>query len=457
MKDNYIIKIGLIIVFLNGVQYSGYSQEVIDSLVGNQINIAKNINQEIRAEALNYHVNSIYKELKPLVSPNGKMLYFSRQYHPENVGGVDDPEDIWVCEFNEKTQQWQNATNIGPPLNTEGPNFVSGIGKFGDTLLLGNVYTNKGKLRAGVSVSVKLNDSWSTPRQIHIDSDYNMAQRSSYDVTSDRQAILIAEQKDDSYGGLDLYVAFRKGGGKYTYSGTEAINLGPVINTYQDETSPFLADDNKTLYFCSDGHYGMGKMDVFVSKRLDDTWQNWSQPENLGPAVNTRFDDLFFNFSPLNQFAYYSRGITPDNVDIYRVDMTRLFKNVETKMLKRGKLDMPVSVGQTIRLRDAFNPESPVIRSAAKEELANISEFLTANPQVEILIITHAQKQITRQESQLISQKRALAVTEQLELSGIDRERLHSAPKGHDVVVNTSNPYELNHLHNMIEIRFIKM
>jgi OOP family OmpA-OmpF porin len=113
--------------------------------------------------------------------------------------------------------------------------------------------------------------------------------------------------------------------------------MGKVINTVGEETAPFLASDDKTLYFSSNGFSGYGGSDVYMSKRLDDTWTNWSSPENLGPDINTKLDDLFFNIPSTSEFAYYSRGITADNSDIFRVKMP-MFMSPDPIVIVKGKL-----------------------------------------------------------------------------------------------------------------------
>ncbi|MBA4056465.1 MAG: hypothetical protein C0490_17245, partial [Marivirga sp.] len=78
----------------------------------------------ILIESLDKNVNSEYDELHPLLSPDGKTLYFSRRNHPGNVGGVKDQEDIWYSEL-DATGHWQLAQNMGPKFNNTGPNFIN--------------------------------------------------------------------------------------------------------------------------------------------------------------------------------------------------------------------------------------------------------------------------------------------------------------------------------------------
>jgi outer membrane protein OmpA-like peptidoglycan-associated protein len=99
---------------------------------------------------------------------------------------------------------------------------------------------------------------------------------------------LLALNNQNSRGELDLYVSFCKGN---SFNFTTPLNLGKNINTKQNEGSPFLAYDNKTLYFSSNGRKGFGGKDLFMTRRLDDTWTNWSKPVNLGKNINTPKDD----------------------------------------------------------------------------------------------------------------------------------------------------------------------
>jgi hypothetical protein len=125
----------------------------------------------------------------------------------------------------------------------------------------------------------------------------------------------------------DLYVSFWDG-----KVATEPVNMGPVINTDMDESSPFLAADNKTLYFASKGHNGYGGYDIWVTERLDDSWANWTEPRNLGPAVNTNLDDEFFSITHCKNFAVFSRRISVHNVDIFRISLDELFgKSLKSK------------------------------------------------------------------------------------------------------------------------------
>ncbi len=286
-------------------------------------------------EQLDKNVNSDYSEMNPLLSPDGKTLYFSRKNHPDNVGGVNDKEDIWYSELG-SDGKWMLAKNMGPKFNNAGPNFVNAITSTPDgnsVLVLGNKYLPNGKMLAGVSVSTNINGNWTPPQAINIENDYNFNEKANYFLANTKKTLLLSIEREDSRGGRDLYVSFQKKDSVWS----EPLNLGSVINTANEESAPFLAADDKTLYFSSNGFSGFGGADIYMSKRLDDTWTNWSEPQNMGPDINSKLDDLFFNIPSTSDFAYYSRGVTEDNADIYRVKMP-IYRAPEPIVIVRGKL-----------------------------------------------------------------------------------------------------------------------
>ncbi len=397
-----------------------------------RVKVAKNINTDITGEPLDFVVNTQYNELGPMPTKDGSRLYFSRQGYPDNTGGAND-EDIWYSDFDTETQAWKEAVNAGAPLNNTGPNFITGIGLKGDTLLLANIYRKNGKMMAGASISIRTGDLWSFPVPVNIEGDYNFASRAGYDLSADRTKLIIAQQKVDSKGKLDLYVAFRDPDAKQEYKGTESINLGPVINTFGDETSPWLAYDGKTLYFASDGHNGYGGLDIFMSKRLDDTWTKWSEPLNLGPGINSSYDDLSFNYNPADRYAYYARGFSADNTDIFRIEMTHLFVD-ETENSSASDLGQ---IGQTKVVKDVFDDDQSLLKKESMDGLKSVIEYLKQNKSLVVMITAHSNVHQDRSKSFTLSNERAQKVFDHLVSNGIDRKRLSFTGVGHDIVAST--------------------
>jgi outer membrane protein OmpA-like peptidoglycan-associated protein len=431
MRKNYMpsTSASLALIMVTAVTV-GFSQSDLPV-----INVAKNINTSVHAEALNYLVNTVYNELGPMPTKDGKRLYFSRAGFPGNTGGAED-EDIWYSEYDEATQLWTDARNVGPPLNNAGANFITGVGRNGDTLLLANVYRKNGKMIAGVSVSIKSGDSWSFPVPVNIEADYNIARRATYDVSYDRKAMVISQHKLDTHGNLDLYVAFRTEDRKHPYSGTESINLGTVINTPADEISPWLSYDGVTLYFASDGQDGYGRMDIFKSIRLDDTWTNWSTPTNLGPGINSRYDEVSFNYNPRSRYAYFARGLSVQNSDIFRIDMTHLFLDKEKASLALQPTEKPAEIGETKVVENVFSGDQPTINGVAEVELKAMVTYLQKYKTMEVLVGAHSQPHNSREASQALSTERAEKVVAYLVKNGIEKKRLSFEGYGHDIVIN---------------------
>lgn len=272
---------------------------------------------EYKKENLGPGVNSVYNDFFPVISPDGKTLFFYRSNHPENTGGKNDG-DIWFSELN-SNGVWGKALNIGPPLNNERKNFVCSVSPDGNTLLLGKVYNRDGSTEKGVSISYRTNDGWSFPEQQHIERFYNLNDYfGEFFLTNDGKTLLMAIQRRQTFGRLDIYVSFLK----ESNSWTRPKNLGPVINSRGNEFSPFLASDGITLYFSSAGHKGYGDADIFMSRRLDDTWQNWSPVINLGPSINTVKSDANFRIDAFGEYAYFaSREGAIGESDIFRIKL----------------------------------------------------------------------------------------------------------------------------------------
>jgi OOP family OmpA-OmpF porin len=288
-------------------------------------------------EALGENVNSEYSELNPLLSPDGKTLYFSRKNHPQNIGGGKDKEDIWYSEL-DSSGHWQIARNMGSKFNNPEPNFINSIQSVtpdGRTavMLLGNKYLDNGKMLAGVSISSNVGGNWSKPIALTIANDYNFNEKANYFLTNNRKTLIMSVEREDSFGDRDLYVSFMQEDSTWS----EPLNLGDVVNTASEESAPFLAADDRTLYFSSNGFSGYGNNDIYASRRLDDTWTSWSDPENLGPEINSPLEDLFFNIPASSDYAYYSRGVSETNTDIFRVKLP-ILKSPEPWVIVKGKI-----------------------------------------------------------------------------------------------------------------------
>jgi len=287
------------------------------------------------------NVNSRYVDTHPVISPDGRTLFFARQDHPGNVGGARDPQDVWYSTLqNAKGKVWGPAKNINAPINTpDEPNGLASVTASGNAAILTGVYLPGGALEPkGFSLSKKQKGGWSVPTKLEIDDFYNNdPDHIDCFLATSGKALLMAVERTDGQGGQDLYVSFLQPGSAVTW--TRPKNLGPNVNTKKADFAPFLAADEKTLYFATEGRGGYGKSDIFYSKRLDDTWTNWSPPRNLGSVVNSPDFDAYFTLSAAGDDAYLvsSRNGTDNSKDIFRIALSPAFKP-EVVTLVRGQV-----------------------------------------------------------------------------------------------------------------------
>lgn len=296
--------------------FSGYKMEMeIDYIKitksPRKINLVENANKIGERVKLGSNINSEYTELSPIISPDGKTLFINRDSHPENKGDKDDDQDIWTAKLDENGE-WLPLQNIGYPINNTGKNFTISVSPDNNSLVVANKYNSDGTAGGqGLSISYKTQNGWSIPSAFDVEDFYNDNQYVSYFLATDNKTLLMAVERKDSEGEKDFYVSFLIKNNKWT----KPKHMGSVINTAGDESKPFLAADNKTLYFSSTGHSGYGSDDVFVSKRLDDSWTNWSEPKNLGPKVNSEKSELGYFIDAKGETAYLSsRG------DIWKIE-----------------------------------------------------------------------------------------------------------------------------------------
>lgn len=275
-----------------------------------------------------------FKELRScLITPDGKTLFFTSHMDQKN-------SDIYVSRFENK--EWTDPVSIGKPINNDRWNFTAGISDCGKKLYMVNRYKPDGSFLDGaVSVSYKTREGWSMPENLLFNNWENFHKYESYSVSVDQQYIVGQIAHDFCYGEGDLYVFDRKPDG--TYGGP--INLGSIVNTAEDECNPFLASDNKTLFFASNGHTGYGNLDIYMTRRLDDSWTNWTEPVNLGPKINTSDAELSFQITADGNFAYgYYSNLQKEKVDIYKIDIAG---NAEIRPLPAVFLCGSVKDGKT--------------------------------------------------------------------------------------------------------------
>lgn len=268
----------------------------------------------LKRERLPDHINTEFTETKPIISYDNRVLYLTRQNHPDNTGGRGDVQDIYLSP-RDANQDWATPVNIGTPLNNEHPNGISALSKTADTALVINVFEGS-SYDKGASISMKEGDSWSAPKAINIKKFRNFSDYVDYFISSTGEHLFLAIESRDTYGDQDIYVSTKID----DFNWTEPVNIGGGVNTEAAEFSPFLSSDNKILFFASYGHDSYGDADIFYSERLDDTWTNWSEAKNLGENVNTEGFEAYYTIPARGDWAYFVSDVesNADSRDIFR-------------------------------------------------------------------------------------------------------------------------------------------
>lgn len=270
----------------------------------------------IKIENLGEPVNSPYPDYAPVLSQDESTIIFTSR-RPGTTGGKKDTdgkyfEDIYIAYYNSSKQKWENMRKIGANINTNGHEASISLSYDGKELFIykddngdGNIY-----------VSYFINDDWSKPEKLS--SEINSKYWETHACLSpDGNTLYFTSNRPGGYGGRDIYKSEKLANGTWS----EAVNLGPKINTEYDEESPFIMFDGVTLYFSSKGHESMGGFDIFTTTLSDDGY--WSEPENIGYPINTTDDDVFYVPTKDEKHAYYSsakEGGLGDQ-DIYKLSI----------------------------------------------------------------------------------------------------------------------------------------
>jgi len=258
-------------------------------------------------------INSEYDEYFPVLSPDDSTLYFTRR-----TGGID--EDFYIAHRDSCDDgAWLSAMDVGSPPNSpqqEGALFISPDQHYMFFMRCENRSVN-GWEAGGCDLYFTYTDPilWAQPVPFgYTINTTNFEGMPS--LSSDNRELFFVSDREGGYGGKDIWVSRFEDG---LWQIPE--NLGPGVNTAMDETAPFIAPDNKTLYFTSNGHPGMGGNDIYLTRRNANG--TWGTPENLGYPINTAFEEVSFCISPDGSRGFLSSDRLGGfgRMDLYEIDL----------------------------------------------------------------------------------------------------------------------------------------
>ena len=255
--------------------------------------------QRLEIIHLDESINSPSADYAPIISTNeASMIFTSRR--TGSVGGEKDEngdfyEDIYMSY--KKGDVWQPAKSIPGNVNTIFNEAGIGFSKKGDEIY---IYRHDG---GGDIYYCTLNkdSTWTDPMPLKGKVNKKNSFESAATVSSDGKTMFFTSDKIGGQGKEDIYFAKLDANGIWG----ETTNMGSNINTAGSEEGPFLDFDDKTLYFCSDEHKGMGGYDIYKTV-FDSTANKWSNPVNMGYPINSANDDVFFTLSGDGAHGYFS-------------------------------------------------------------------------------------------------------------------------------------------------------
>jgi outer membrane protein OmpA-like peptidoglycan-associated protein len=320
-------------------------------------------------EQMSLTVNSNHDDFSPVLSPNGKMLYFTSKRpltDKQKIKNVEGSENVYLSTYKVESGSWSIAEALPEPLNGTKINSVVSISKDGNTLML---CREKKSGNMDLYESTRKGDAWSEPKPLGdlINSDAN---ETSACFSPDGRVMYFISDRKGGRGKKDIWQATRYENGNWS----APKNLGAVVNTPDDEEGVFISADGLTLYFSSKGHNSTGGYDIYKSVYVNDAW---SEPINLGEPINSSGDDLFYTVSKDGNKAFYSSSRSGD-IDVYQVIYQYKKKNEPTTytlmgIVKDPKSDVPVEA--KIEIYDADNNKL-IATVQSNEETGRYSQVL---------------------------------------------------------------------------------
>ena len=308
----------------------------------------------IEIEKLPYPVNTDeYDEISPVVSKDGRTLYYTRTGSPDFVrslvvdgGDAADTlsdgayeallrrvygllakgrpvsgelhrsrfnQDIWVAEM-DADGEVLDVAHPGPPLNNALPNALAARMPETNHYVTINQFPREGGMEAGFShVHQRPDGTWTYPEPLTIEDYYTDGEGVGMTLSDDGEVMILSLERAAGLGEADLYLARRID--SVTWS--QPISLGPGVNSPARESTPSLSEDKKTLYFSSN-RVGRGGNDVYFSRRLDSTWANWSPARRFVPPITSGLDDSQPFFNEATGYLYLASR-RDGSSDIFRV------------------------------------------------------------------------------------------------------------------------------------------
>ena len=438
---------------------------------------------------LSKSINTKQNEYHPVPNSDGSIIYFvgmdrTGQFSTKidftqtrNYGG----EDIWFSE-----REFGLYTEAKPLFSLNDNTHQSVTSILEDEILIYGIYEESYKVDgSGTDAGFYNGDIFKfnliTEKFIHLGQPINsIFFESDAFITSDGKHILFVSDKntlgpykqkgwkhnDSFWGNTDIFVSE-----KIDDYWSEPINLGIEINTDFAERTPFLSLDKKTLYFSSNGHNGYGEQDVFVSKRINDSWTSWTSPKNLGAKINGPYNDWGFKL-----YDNESKAMMSSETKLpYKVNTQLLGDGgIREHNLRNGyKVEGKASASFNYQCRSdiyyvdiknekltvtiddmLFNFNKYDIKKSNIKLLDRLAELINDNKDYNIKILGHTDNSGDDIYNLNLSEKRSKAIYDEMIKRGVDSERMIFKGLGESQPIYNNNSEENRSKNRRVEIIF---
>ncbi len=281
---------------------------------------------------LGANVNSIHDDYFPVLTADLQTLLFTRNLGDRRTGN----EDFFISK--KDGSGYSKAKPIGAPINSDKNEGTASISVDGQYIF----YTYCADVETSCDILLSVLDGleWSAPKNLGPPVN-TRSWETQPSVSFNGKTVYFASTRPGGFGGSDIWMTFYNNG-----KWAPPINCGPEINTEKDEQYPFIALDDKTLFFVSAGHPGMGGLDIYSSKRTNNG--RWQTPVNIGYPINTNKDEQSFSITSdgINAFISSAKEGGFGGLDIYqfelykeaRPEQTGYVKGVVYDVIKKNKL-----------------------------------------------------------------------------------------------------------------------
>jgi hypothetical protein len=270
----------------------------------------------VTIENLGDSINSEYPDFSPVLSADERMIIYTTRRNT-STGGEKAVDGQYFEDIVVSYKDENGIWSSPKPISA----YINTNGNEGSINLTPDgqtliVYQDIGK-GGDIYFSTWDGKDWSALQQFG--SDVNTKHWETHAcLTADQNTLYFVSDRPGGFGGRDIYRCVKLPNGAWS----KALNLGPTINTKFDEDGPYMHPDGITMIFASSGHKTMGGFDIFVS--MMDEEKKFSAPTNMGYPINTPDDDIFFVTSPDGKRGYFSSAKDggKGEKDIYQMSIT---------------------------------------------------------------------------------------------------------------------------------------